>query len=390
MKNLYIFIVLALSIVACNVPKMSNNQSLTSSFINKKGFKTENIIFITLDGVRWSELFYGADSVLINSKTYVNHYLKDTLLSAFDGASAIDKRKKLMPFMWSTIVDNGALYGNRNEGSKVNVANTFWFSSPGYAEIVSGFADDETVFSNDKIYNPNENFLQFLNAKPEFENKVACFASWEVLDYVINEPRSKVLVNSGYENVPDSLANDRQKHCHTIQENMYPIPWNTVRADAITHDLAFEYLKEHKPRMLYIVYGETDDFAHDKRYDQYLLSMHKTDRFISEIWQWCQSQEQYKDKTTLLIATDHGRGMESDSTWESHGNWVKNEKKISFENSDQTWFAAIGPDIRTQGMVKTQAQYYNNQYAATICHLLGYDYTANKQVGEVITDILKK
>ena len=30
---------------------------------NPKGLKTENIILITLDGIRWEDLFYGASAV---------------------------------------------------------------------------------------------------------------------------------------------------------------------------------------------------------------------------------------------------------------------------------------------------------------------------------------
>ena len=35
--------------------------------INKNGLKTQNVILITLDGVRWQEVFQGADKRIINN-----------------------------------------------------------------------------------------------------------------------------------------------------------------------------------------------------------------------------------------------------------------------------------------------------------------------------------
>ena len=47
--------------------------------LNAKG-KTRNVIFITFDGLRWEEVFYGADSLLINNDEYTterNQILED-------------------------------------------------------------------------------------------------------------------------------------------------------------------------------------------------------------------------------------------------------------------------------------------------------------------------
>ena len=37
--------------------------------LNAKG-KTRNVIFITFDGLRWEEVFYGADSLLLNNDDF--------------------------------------------------------------------------------------------------------------------------------------------------------------------------------------------------------------------------------------------------------------------------------------------------------------------------------
>ena len=46
--------------------------SMFSCVLFAKG-KTNNIIFITFDGLRWEEVFYGADSILIHSDDYTKN-----------------------------------------------------------------------------------------------------------------------------------------------------------------------------------------------------------------------------------------------------------------------------------------------------------------------------
>ena len=41
--------------------------------VNPKGYQTENVILITLDGVRWEEVFHGADPNIINNAEMVNN-----------------------------------------------------------------------------------------------------------------------------------------------------------------------------------------------------------------------------------------------------------------------------------------------------------------------------
>lgn len=324
--------------------------------------KTENIFIITLDGFRWQELFGGADSALVENKKYV----KDTLAlkKSFWAPTADERRKILLPFFWSTIASQGQLYGNRNFGNNVNCSNKMWFSYPGYNEILSGAADDERINSNDKINNPNVTVLEHFNNTPALKGKVAAFGSWDVFPFIINEERSGIPVNGGYENVSGESLTEREKLLNELQ-NSLPKLWGSVRLDGFTHYLALEYLKKNTPRVMFIGYGETDDFAHGGKYDEYLRSAKQTDAFIRELWQWAQSHPKYKGKTTFLITTDHGRGTEPLDTWRSHGS--------EYNGTDQIWFAVIGPDTPATGEVKEPGQYYQNQLAKTAASLLGVD-----------------
>ena len=54
--------------------------------------------------------------------------------------------------------------------------------------------------------------------------------------------------------------------------------------------------------------GETDEWAHGRRYDLYLDSAWRNDRFIRSLWETAQSMSEYTGDTALILATDHGRG----------------------------------------------------------------------------------
>ena len=320
------------------------------------------VILITLDGLRWQELFSGADRSLIKHPDYVS----DTadLWDAFWRHDAKERRSVLLPFFWDVISKEGQIYGNREEGNLVNLTNQMWFSYPGYNEILTGKADDDRIDSNDKMNNPNVTVLEFIHQKPGFRGKVAAFSSWDVFPFIINEERSGIPVNSGYEQVQNPNT-EIEKLINRLQ-NETPKLWNSVRLDAFTHHLALSHLTTRKPRLLYISYGETDDFAHRGDYDEYLISAQRTDRFIREIWDTVQADPYYRDQTTIVITTDHGRGIEGDG-WRHHG-------KPETPHSDEVWMALLGAGVSAKGEIKDKMQLYSNQVAATVAELLGYDY----------------
>jgi hypothetical protein len=340
--------------------------------------KTENVILITLDGFRWQELFGGIDSTLLYHKEFTDE--PKELAKQFWANTPEERRTKLLPFFWTTIAKEGQIYGNRWKGNLVNVTNNQWFSYLGYNEILSGF-QDERINSNDKINNPNQTVLEFVHQQKGFENKVAAFCSWDVFPYIINTERSKIPVNAGYAEDKNPKSTVQEKLIYTLQQQI-PQKWSSVRFDAFTHHLAKAYLQANQPRLLYISYGETDDFAHDGEYHHYIKSAYQTDQFIKDLWDFVQSHPKYKNKTTLIISTDHGRGQEPIETWKSHGQKTK--------DSDQIWIAFLGPDTQNLGEVTAKEQLYQNQIAKTLASFLGLDYKNAKEVGEAIKKAIGK
>ncbi len=357
MKNLIFLFALLLSI---------------SGFSQK--LKTENVILITLDGLRWQEVFYGADSLLVDDSGYVED--PDGLTKQYWNNDPVVRRETLMPFFWNTLAKEGQLYGNRDLGSKVNCTNTMKFSYPGYNEILTGFADDERITSNSKTPNPNVTVLEYLNQKKAYNGKVYAFGSWDVFPYIVNEERSGISVNAGFENEVGNDLTEKEMILNDLQDEIRS-PWGSVRLDVFTHHYALECLENEKPKVLYIAYGETDDYAHGGEYDQYLWSATQTDDYIRELWEYVQSNENYRDKTTIIITTDHGRGTNPKDTWRSHGG--------SVPISDQIWIAMIGPDTPASGVMTGNKQYYQNQIARTLAYLLDEKYDQPK-AGAVIME----
>lgn len=337
-------------------------------FIAAAQQKTENLVIITLDGMRWQEVFKGVDEALMNDSTY-NPGIKE-MKDKFWTQSEEERRIKLFPFVWNVMAKQGQVYGNRKYDNKVDNANPYWFSYPGYNEIFTGYPDT-AVNSNDKIYNKHENVLEFINKQKGYKGKVAAFSTWDVFPYILNEPRSGIYVNADdtlpFKTPALSLLNDMQFL------TTRPIG---VRPDVITYFAAREYLKEYKPKVLYIAFDETDDFAHAGMYDQYIGSAYAQDAMIADLWKLLQSLSQYKDKTTLLITCDHGRGDKVKSDWKHHGSKI--------EEAHEIWLAAIGPDTKPMGEVKASMQLYQAQLATTMSALLGFDFKPKHLVKEPI------
>jgi hypothetical protein len=331
------------------------------------------VILITLDGLRWQELFSGADSLLINTPEISGDV--EALKDEFWRASPKDRRELLFPFIWGEVESFGMIAGNRWEGSKVDLTNQRVFSYPGYNEILTGFADDENINSNNKVNNHNVTVLEVVNNDPEFNGRVLAFGSWDVFPYIINEERSGIPVNAGYIHARTDSPTEKEQLINKIQDET-PRRWGSVRYDTFTHNYALEAIKREHPRLVYISYGETDDFAHNELYDHYLYSARVTDGMIKELWEYSQSDPFYKDQTTFIITTDHGRGwgLEDDSHWRGHG--------IDYQGANSTWIIAFGNGVSTEGELRYDSQLYSNQIAGTVAELLGVQYDGSGKAGE--------
>ncbi|HTD93819.1 MAG TPA: hypothetical protein VK644_08410 [Chitinophagaceae bacterium] len=351
MKNLLATLTLLIILISAQ-PARDSAQTLPVG-------SAPNIIVVTIDGFRWQEIFSGADEELINDPVITPDTSTMKMLYWADDKN--ERRQKLMPFFWNVIAAKGQLYGNRDWGNKVNTANLYAFSYPGYNEIFTG-TTDITISSNEKKLNSNRNVLEYLNQDESFKGKVVAFTSWDVFPYILNEKRSGFPINSGYENVSLEDSSGEWELINRVQTEGVHTKTGT-RHDQLTFLMAKEYMQRYQPRVVFIGLGETDESAHAGRYDLYLEHANTTDRLLAELWHFVQSTPGYKDNTSLLITTDHGRGK---NKWTSHSAFIR--------GSSQTWLALLGPGVKSLGEVKDREQLYQNEMAGTIARMVGADF----------------
>ncbi len=332
--------------------------------------QTENIFIITTDGFRWQEVFTGADSTLINNTGFVEDTSITKQLYWSDDASV--RRKMLMPFFWNVIAQKGQLYGNRFYGNKSNVANFYKVSYPGYNEIFTGYTDPRIIINYPKK-NPNTNILEYLNDEKEYKGKVVAFSSWYVFPFILNRERNNLPVNSGYEDMQDEKEDSTFQLINKVQDSVSNK--THTRYDWLTFLNAKEYIEKHHPRIVFIGLGETDEFAHEARYDKYLQQASSVDKMIGDLWYYVQTNPFYKNKTTFIITTDHGRGQKT-FNWSNHSLFTK--------GSSQTWMAMIGPGIAPLGELKSEDQVYQKQIASTMAMLLGQQFKTEHKTGSPI------
>lgn len=329
--------------------------------------KTENVILITLDGARTQEVFGGLDLEVLKSKTQKGSVEETPLYKKYYAETPEKRREKLMPFFWGTLMkEHGSIAGNRASGSTAMTTNKLWFSYPGYSEILTGQARDHVIKSNAKMRNPYPSVLEFLKRKLKLDTKqVAAFASWDVMDFIVEHEVGSITSNAGYE--PYDQPDLEIKLLSRLQSEA-PTPWDSVRHDYYTFRFAMAHLKRYQPRVLYISLGETDDWAHDGRYDKTIEALKRSDGYLRELWDYLRSNEQYKGKTSIIITVDHGRGA-TPQDWTDHGEKLPEAQYI--------WMAFISPGSLLRGEWKNRETIYQNQVAATLCNLLNLDYAEN-------------
>lgn len=353
----------------------------------------DNVVLITFDGLRWQELFRGLDPQLAEHEEYSEQ--GEELMQRFWRDSPQARAEAMFPFLHGTMFTKGSFAGNRDAGSCVRVSNPWYFSYPGYSEILTGVVND-SIDSNGKILNPEKTLHELLESKPEFLHKTGAFASWDVFPYIFNVARSGIYVNAFTAN-PEP-ADEFERTLNTLYADL-PTPWPTVRHDGFTHHYAKAWFRRSHPRLLYIGYGETDDFAHDGKYDSYILAAHRTDRLIADIWNMVQSTEGYRDNTVLFITVDHGRGEQPIETWQHHASkrsldgYMQSlaQYEEGIVGSENTWMAAIGPGIAANGLLRTGNDCLtNSRIAATLLQAIGEDYRElNPDMGAPIQGFLK-
>jgi Type I phosphodiesterase / nucleotide pyrophosphatase len=328
--------------------------------------KTKHVFLLISDGLRWQEIFTGAEKDLLTTDHGGNWANKEYLQKEFWRETPEERRKALFPFIWTVIAKQGQIYGNQTKDSDAHVTNGLDFSYPGYNEMLTGFPDPR-INSNEFGPNPNVTVFEWLNNQSEFHGQVHVFATWEVFKNIFNEPRSHIPMQLAWD-APYTGANLSPRE--TLMNELYRTTTKLDNEDVYDSFLQVplrDYVKANHPALMFVGYGETDNWAHSGRYDLVLESARGYDQFVQELWNLVQSIPEYKDQTTFILTADHGRGS-GPKEWREHGNKQKGSQNI--------WLAVIGPDTSPLGERTNIPPITQSQIAATLAAFLGQDYKA--------------
>jgi hypothetical protein len=325
--------------------------------------KTQNVVLIVSDGLRWQEVFTGADPSLLNDKAGGSWLGEEELRKRYWRDNVDERRALLFPFLWGTVAKKGQIYGNQLKGSVAHVTNGKAFSYPGYNEMSTGYPND-AIDSNEFGPNPNASVFEWLNKFDEFRGRVAIYGTWNVYDNIFNKSRSGLVMQTGWVLPRKAHETPRDALLHELYDTTTRFDEEDVDNSLLQIPL-LDYVKTGRPRVLFVGYGETDNWAHQGRYDLVLDSAHRTDRFIHQLWDTMQAMPQYRGTTTFIITTDHGRGS-GPTEWKEHG--------VEEKGSVNVWIAVMGPDTPAQGERTQVPPITQAQIAATLAAFVGRDY----------------
>jgi Metalloenzyme superfamily len=327
--------------------------------------KTQTVVLIVSDGLRWQEVFTGADPTLLNEKDGGSWLEEADLKKRYWREDVDARRAALFPFLWGTVAKQGQIYGNQLKGSVAHVTNGKAFSYPGYNEMSTGYPND-AIDSNEYGPNPNATVFEWLNKFDEYRGKVAIFGTWNVYDNIFNRSRSGLVMQTGW--TLSEPWKTRQTPRDALLRQLFDSSTRFDEEDVWNSFLQIpllDYVKTAQPRILFVGYGETDNWAHQGRYDLVLDSAHRMDHFVKQLWDTMQAMPEYRGTTTFIITTDHGRGSGL-TEWKEHG--------VEEKGSENIWIAVLGPDTAPLGERTHTAAVTQAQIAATLAAFAGKDY----------------
>lgn len=151
------------------------------------------------------------------------------------------------------------------------------------------------------------------------------------------------------------------------------------REDSTTFKNLTTIVSTNHVRLAIVNFKQPDAAGHANDSMAYLQGIIDTDNYIYKLWLQIQSDNFYKDRTTLIVTNDHGRHTAGYlDGFVSHGDGCNGCRHVEF--------FAMGPDFK-QGYVST-TPYEQTDIASTIAELMGFSMPTSD--GKVMRDIFKK
>lgn len=153
---------------------------------------------------------------------------------------------------------------------------------------------------------------------------------------------------------------------------------SSYRGDQQVLSKAIEVMNSDRPRMMLLNFGATDHTAHSGNWEDHIGAVRNCDLMLYQLWQHVQSNPHYKDKTTLIITSDHGyMDVGVHDGFAEHGDASKGSRHV--------FLVMLGPDTK-KGHVVTDFAYHVD-IAPTVGELLGFQTPLSS--GQVLSDSLR-
>lgn len=261
----------------------------SASMQKSDGLRTQNIIIVVVDGIRYSETWGATPGVI--------------------------------PHMSIEMRPKGVLCRNfRNDG--------YTYTNSGHTAITTGVNQEIDNSGAELPANPSF-FQQWLKQKGR-----PASAAW----IVSSKDKLNILGNTSQPEWQNQFL--PSLNCGVSG------PGSGYRADSLTLVEVLQVLRTDKPNLMLINFMEPDGYAHAGNWDYYLRGISRDDRFVKQLWDYLQKDKHYRKKTTLLITTDHGRHLDTiDSGWMEHGDGCEGCRHISL--------LALGPDFKKGAVIET-------------------------------------
>jgi hypothetical protein len=324
-----------------------------------------SVILITLDGVRWQEIFHGVDARLARQ-----HGL---------ALSEVRSAASLTPNLHRLAAHHGAMLGaGARNGAQVVVraSGPNFVSLPGYMELLTGKRSNACT-SNDCEAVTTPTLLDELAAQTDGHSLV--LSSWPVVGRASSlhhrgvlgsfgrsegEQRAELAKRPGVAEAFDAGVRDRSH----LGDDGY-------RPDVHTANAALAYWRSEVPRLSFISLGDTDEYAHADDYRAYLAALQRADAFVGRAMELVLQRVAAGRPTTLLVTTDHGRA----DSFTNHG--------ARYPESARIWLAAMGSGIGARGNVVLTRSRHLADIAPTLRLLLGLSPQRGPDQGRALREL---
>lgn len=325
----------AIALAVCAALVSDCRPSVRASAATEIAPRTEAVVLVTIDGVRWQEIFEGVDGALAPRRP-----APDVLL----------------PNLRRLFFDEGTVIGDPRFAGGIEGSAPRHMSMPGYVEIATGAGT--ACADNDCRPALGETIADAVAAAPD-DHGAAVFGSWSEIARAAAARPDRLFVQTGAApGQPGRPLGGGEAYL----------------ADNVTAAQALTYLHSKRPRFLWVALGDTDEWAHAGDYGQYLASLQAADRFLADLSATLATMGDRGAHTAILVTADHGR----DPGFRDHGG----------PPSAAVWLLARGPTIPKRGAIPTSRKRQLRDVAPTMRALLGLPARACEACGTPIDELL--